>query len=216
MELLVPKVDDFDVTGDGSAPAWDAASWQTLLPLENIPSAYPTKTKLLYSERGVYVLFDCRDSRLTCAATRDFDDLWTQDVVEAFFWPDESGTVYFEYELSPLGAELPILVPNHQGAFMGWRPWHYKGDRLIRKATAAFGGAKAPMSAVTGWRAEFFVPFALLKGLGNVPPKPGARWRANLYRIDYDAPQPVHWAWRPLGATNFHRIHEFGTIVFGA
>ena len=29
-----------------------------------------------------------------------------------FLWPDERDQLYFEYEISPLGYELPIIVPN--------------------------------------------------------------------------------------------------------
>ena len=60
---------------------------------------------------------------------RIFADLWTEDVVEIFFWPDEEMPVYFEYELSPRNYELPILVPNKAGSFLGWRPWKYEGER---------------------------------------------------------------------------------------
>jgi len=214
METIVRKVEDFQVTGDGANAAWRAAEWLPLGLLETGRSAYGTKVKLLYSGTGAYFLFDCQDKRLTCTEMNDFDDIWNQDVVEVFLWPDEGQSLYFEYELSPLGVELPILVPNQEGTFMGWRPWHYEGERRIRRATAVRGGPKAPMGAIAGWSAEFFIPFALLKGLGNVPPRPGTTWRANMYRIDYDGPQPAHWAWSPLTVVNFHRFHEFGTIVF--
>ena len=40
----------------------------------------------------------------------DFEDIFNEDVVEAFFWPEESSVIYFEYELSPYNYELPILV----------------------------------------------------------------------------------------------------------
>ena len=31
-------------------------------------------------------------------------------------------------------------MPNLDGKFLGWRPWHYEGDRKTRKATSAVGG----------------------------------------------------------------------------
>jgi len=40
-----------------------------------------------------------------------------RDVFEFFLWPDERYPVYFEYEISPLGHELPILIPNFGGQF---------------------------------------------------------------------------------------------------
>ena len=60
------------------------------------------------------------------------------------------------------------------------------GDRLTRKATSTIGGPEKPHAAIEGWRAEFFIPYTLLKPLQNVPPEPGTRWRANFYRIDHD------------------------------
>ena len=127
MEITIRKANDFEVAGDGSAAAWHKAKWEPLTLLPDNESPYDTRFKMLYSATGIYVLFDCQDDRLTCIESADFDDLWTQDVVEVFLWPGPKQPLYFEYELSPVGTELPILVPNHEGEFMGWRPWHYEG-----------------------------------------------------------------------------------------
>jgi len=66
---------------------------------------------------------------------------------------------------------------------------------------------------VTGWRAEVFVPYELLKPLQNVPPKPGTRWRANLYRMDYDGDKDAAWDWARVGPS-FHEFEKFGVLVF--
>jgi len=213
MEARLARVPDFDVSGGGAAAEWSRAEWLPLAPVSG-DAAYATRAKVLCSDAGLYFLFECEDRRLTCTMTEDFGDIYNEDVVEVFLWPDERQVLYFEYEISPLGVELPILVPNRDGLFMGWRPWHYEGERRVRRATAVRGGERAPMAAVEAWTAEFFVPFALLKGLGNVPPRPGARWRANLYRIDYDAEPATHWAWSPASGPNFHNYRGFGTLVF--
>ena len=168
---------------------------------------------MLYSDRGLYVLLDGTDRRLSATMTEDFLDLWTEDVFEFFLWPDERHTVYFEYEISPLGYELPILIPNFGGQFLGWRPWHYDGDRRIQKATAVRGGEKQSGAAIEGWTAEVFVPFELLKPLQNVPPQAGTRWRANVYRVDYDGPRSTAWDWSRVGPS-FHDYANFGTLVF--
>ena len=84
---------------------------------------------------------DATDKKITATFKEDFQNLWTEDVFEVFLWTDERDPVYFEYEISPLGYELPIVVPNLEGKFLGWRPWHYEGTRKIRKATSAIGGA---------------------------------------------------------------------------
>jgi hypothetical protein len=156
---------------------------------------------------------DGSDATLTATMTEDFMDLWNEDVFEVFLWTDERYPVYFEYEISPLNYELPILVPNFGGEFLGWRPWHYEGERRVRKATSVAGGRREPKASIEGWTAEFFVPYALLKPLQNVPPKPGTRWRANFYRMDYDGAKRTAWAWAPVAGT-FHEIARFGELVF--
>jgi len=211
--LHVKRTDDFKVTGDGRAAAWKAVEWVPLSKRSAKGHDYDARIKMLYSKTGLYVLFSGSDKKLTATMREDFLDLWNEDVFEFFFWPDERQTIYFEYEISPLGYELPILVPNVDDQFLGWRPWHYEGERKIQKATTVSGGEKESGAAISGWTAEVFVPFALLTPLGNVPPKPGTRWRANFYRVDYDDGVETSWDWARVGPS-FHEFRKFGTLVF--
>lgn len=209
----VPLVDDFAVTGRGDAAAWRRAAW---LPLARVGgrASYRTRGKILYSHTGLYVLADCADRRLACTRLPDMGDLYREDVVEFFAWPDTRHPLYLEYEISPLDAELAILVPNDRGRYFGWLPWHYEGDRRTRHGTAVRGGQRRPGAAVSGWTAEFFIPFSLCVGLGHTPPGPGDRWRANLCRIDYDAGTPTHWSWCPATGSRFHDYKQFGVLEF--
>lgn len=211
--LRVPQTEDFDVNGNGDAAAWSKVTWTPLVSRDADGHPYRTQFKMLYSQTGLYVLMDAQDRVLTATLGEDFLDLWTEDVFEFFLWPDERHPVYFEYEISPLGFELPILIPNFDGQFLGWRPWHYEGSRKTRKATVALGGPKQSGATVTGWRAEVFVPFELLNPLQNVPPKPGARWRANVYRMDYDGGKTAGWDWSRVGPS-FHEFQKFGVLIF--
>ncbi len=212
-ELRVLATDDFEIDGAGSAGAWKKAEWTPLSRRGSAGHDYPTRVKMLYSPKGLYVLMDASDGQITATMREDFQDLWKEDVFEFFLWPDESQPVYFEYEISPLGFELPILVPNFDGKFLGWRPWHYEGDRRIRKATRAVGGRLESGAKVSGWTAEVFVPYDLLRPLLNVPPKSGTRWRANFYRMDYDGGQTTSFDWARVGPS-FHEFRKFGTLVF--
>jgi len=205
---LVKKTADFTLTGDGSSSSWDKAEWLILPKREGAPVYYLTKLKILYSDSGLYCLYYCEDKKITAFLEEDFSDLYNEDVVEVFFWTDEACSIYFEYELSPLNVELPILVPNFNGKFLGWRPWHYEGKRKTRHIVKI----QKQNNEVVSWTAEFFIPFALLEPLQGVPAKSGMRWRANFYRIDYDQ-GPAEWSWQPV-QTNFHEYKKFGTIVF--
>ncbi len=209
----VRSCEDFEVSGNGASAQWGRAEWVQLNKRTESKHDYQTRFKMLYSKRGVYVLFDATDDTLTATMTEDFSDLWNEDVFECFFWTDERHPVYFEYEISPLGYELPILIPNLGGEFLGWRPWHYEGKRKTRKAVVVIDGEQKPKAKVSGWRAEVFFPYDLLRPLQNVPPKSGTRWRANFYRVDYDDGQRTAWDWARVGRS-FHDFRNFGTIVF--
>ena len=84
---------------------------------------------------------------------------------------------------------------------------------MTRKATSIIGGPKESGATIEGWRAEFFFPYALLRPLQNVPPKPGTRWRANFYRMDYDDGKRAQWEWSAVGES-FHDFEKFGELEF--
>ncbi|CAN5402247.1 hypothetical protein BH11PLA2_BH11PLA2_40870 [soil metagenome] len=212
-ELKVKATEDFEVTGDGKNTAWQTATWEPLYKRTKTGADYETKVKTLYSKKGLYVLMEATDKKISAKITEDFANLWFEDVFEVFLWPDESQPLYLEYELSPLGYELPIMIPNLGEKIMGWRPWHYEGKRKVRKATAAIGGEMKSGAAVTGWTAEIFIPFELLEPMQNIHPKPGTRWRANFYRMDYDDGKTTAWDWARVG-NSFHEYKKFGTLVF--
>jgi cellulose/xylan binding protein with CBM9 domain len=211
--LTVRATEDFEVTGTGDHAAWQKVDWVTLRRRQPENHPYDTRFKVLYSNTGLYFLMDGTDRKLTAAMNEDFMDLWNEDVYEVFLWPDERYPLYFEYEISPLNRELPIIVPNFGEQAYGWRPWHYEKDRLTRKATSVTGGRKESNAAIQGWRAEFFIPYQLLKPLQNVPPKAGTKWRANFYRMDYDEGKRSQWEWSRVG-TSFHDFQNFGELVF--
>ncbi len=212
-ELRVRATKDFELKGDGTAQEWKKAEWELLHRRTEAGNDYQTRIKVLYSEKGLYVLMDATDKKITATNTEDFADLWKEDVFEVFLWTDERDSLYFEYEISPLNVELPILIPNVEGKFLGWRPWHYEGGRKTRKATSAVDGPVKSGATVKGWKAEVFIPYELLNPLRNTPPKSGTRWRANFYRMDYDDGKTMSWDWTRVGPS-FHEFQKFGTLVF--
>ena len=206
--LVVKKTKDFTINGNGNAVEWGKVEYLELPKRRSGAMDYKTKMKILYSETGIYCLYQCEDKIITSTIKADFEDIFNEDVVEAFFWPEESSVIYFEYELSPYNYELPILVPNYNGKFLGWRPWHYEGNKKTRHAATI----NKEGNKVVSWTAEFFIPYKLMEPLQNMPPKKGMKWRANFYRIDYDK-GTTYWSWRPT-RKNFHDYESFGTIIF--
>jgi hypothetical protein len=207
-KLSIRHTNDFEVNGKGTDPSWNATEWLTLSRIKGT-SPYETRVKLLYSDKGIYALYHCEDKKINATLQEDFASLWREDVIEIFFWPDESFPIYLEYELSPLNYELAILVPNLNGQSAGWTPWNYRGQKKTRKATQVL---KDDKGNTTGWIGEFFIPYALLRPLQNVPPAKGTQWRANVYRIDYDDGES-YWSWQPINKS-FHEFEKYGTFVF--
>lgn len=207
-DIIVKSTSDFELTGKGDSHNWTSVNWINI-PARSEGETRKTLLKCLYSETGMYFLFECEDQIITSTLREDNADLWTEDVVEVFLWTDENYHFYFEYELSPYNYELPIIVPNVKGKFFGWLPWQYEGDRRCRRATHIHQEG----NQVTKWTAEMFIPYALLKPMGNVPPKPDMKWRANFYRFDHDNGVENRWEWQPVNR-NFHDYKGFGTLIF--
>ncbi len=212
-EVLVKRVSDFEITGDGSSSTWEEVEWSGLK--ERIgKSGWSTRMKTVYSDSGIYFLFSCEDKLITATFDKDNEKLWTEDVVEVFLWTDEQYPVYFEYELSPLNFELPLLISRMNGTHKnwGWIPWQYQ-ERKIQHLTSTQGGKKESGSKISSWTAEIFIPFDLLTHFSNTPPKSGTKWRANMYRVDYDKGAIKEWSWSVF-KTNFHDYENFGTLSF--
>jgi len=211
--LLVHKCADFSLTGKGDNAEWNKAEWQALNQLDSGVQNYDTKFKILYSEKGIYVLFDGKDQKITTTYQHDFEDLFKADVFEVFFHPDPSAPLYFEYEVNHLNKELVLLIPNFGKGVAGWQPWHYEGARVVQKMVHIEGGKSEAGASITSWRAELFFPFDILSTFPNVPPKSGTTWNANFYRLDYDTGKMIKWAWSPIEHT-FHEYKRFGSIQF--
>ena len=208
----IKRTGNFLITGAGDSPEWAMA--EALNPARMAgPNAFRTIFKLLYSETGIYFLAVCEDRALTGENFPDFGDLYRSDVVELFLRPDEKTGLYFEIEFSPWGSVLPLLVANNGASFYGWLPFHYGGPRRVvhrvsqLESLAQFGVGHG------GWIVEALIPYALFEGV-CLPPVSGTVWRANLCRIDYDAPGPTRWAWASKCGVEFHNYNHYEPLCF--
>ena len=214
VNMKIIKTDNFEITGDGVSKNWNKTAWIDIPQRSESDEVTETRAKVLYSDKGMYFLVECEDRLLTASMSGYMKDLWVEDVVEVFLWTDEDYQIYFEYEISPLNEELVLMVPNFDGDFLGWVPWHYdQEERKVKHMTSVQGGKKETNAKIDSWTAEFFIPFELLKPLKNCPPESGMKWRMNIYRMDYDSGERMRWEWKPI-KTNFHNFELFGEIVF--
>ena len=162
-----------------------------------------------WEAKGIYVLFEGKDKKITGNYKEDFSDMYNADVFEVFFHPEPATPLYFEYEINAYDKELVLLIPNLDGKIMGWRPWHYETSRLIKHKVKV----QSKSGAMASWSAELFFPYTLLAPLQKVPPGSGMHWNANFCRLDYDPGKMVKWSWSPV-QTSFHEFKQFRTIRF--
>jgi len=213
LPLPVKKCSDFIITGNGSNSEWDKAKWHKLMKLDPEGEEYPSRFKILYSGKGIYLLFEGMDNMITTQFDKDFDNLFEADVFEVFFHPDPKVPIYLEYEINQLNKELVLIIPNLNGKMYGWVPWHYENERRVVKKVNIEGGRMEAGGTIKSWSAELFFPYELFNPLSNVPPVSGTVWNANFYRLDYDSGKMVKWAWTPINQS-FHEFKKYKPIKF--
>ena len=125
------------------------------------------------------------------------------DVVEAFLAPSGDPRRYFELESTAADAWFEARIESPDG--------HRATMRVDRDWTCA-GWQRAVRVDAGRWSVAWAIPFA---SLGADTPAPGARWRANFFRIDRHAGGHFS-AWSPTLATppDFHLPHRFGHLLF--
>jgi hypothetical protein len=211
--LTVHKCADFAITGYGDNPEWQKATWVHLSKIDKEGKDYVSRFKILYSQTGLYVIFDGEDEKISSAYQNDFDSLYNADVFEVFFHPVPSTPAYFEYEISPLNKELLLFILNRKGNLDHFVPWPYTAENKVVKKVMVTGGPMKPWSSIKSWTAELFFPYKLLSPFPNVPPAGGTRWNANFCRLDYDKGTMVKWSWSPI-ERSFHEFQKYFSLEF--
>lgn len=185
--------------GDTAKPVWKKVR-PVQLRLESRTAVerpdMATSVRSLWSQEFLYLAFDCPFTKLTVfepvQAAERFG-LWERDVVEAFI---ASGTNnvrrYTEYEVSPTNERLDVRIPEKDFA---WSSGFESATRVDDKNRR--------------WTAEMRIPWS---ASSESRPKPGARWRINLYRCDYA--NKAFLAFNPTLTGSFHVPDRFGFLEF--
>jgi hypothetical protein len=193
---------DFNLRSDGAeAPDWKKARPVTMEYESRSSAARPefaTTVRALWSDKFLYLAYDCPFTKLTMfepVQEKERFGLWERDVVEAFIGSDTNDIKrYTEYEVSPNNERLDVKVALPKYDF----DW-----------TSAFESATRVDESGKRWTAQMRIPWS---ALADAPPKPGARWRINLYRCDYA--NKVFLAFNPVLVGSFHTPERFGVLEF--
>lgn len=199
------------VDGRMDEPAWQAA--ETFAFFNNRDGSPPpeelgTMAKALYDDNFIYFAFDSADTNAW--STRDVRDqhLWEEEVVEVFIQADPAHPSYIELEVNPLGAMIDIFLIDVRKP-IPYTSWNSAGLRWAVHVDGTADGRPGDRS----WSCEMALPLEDVVTAPNLPPLPGDRWRANLYRVER-RPAPASLAWSPTLVGDFHRLDRFGELVF--
>lgn len=207
--LKIPYAASVDATGMLPESEWKRVPWQSLKSIDSLPDPYPTRFRMMHSQKGVHVLIEGVDRKVTSRYLKDGEELYLGDVFEVFLHPEPSTPLYFEYEVNAHDRELVLLIPNLGGRLTGWLPWRYEGARKVVKRVRVMEGP----DGMRGWSAELQIPYALMSPLQNTPPEKGALWRVNVCRLDYDFGRMMKWSWSPV-KQSFHEYRAFRPARF--
>lgn len=213
---VIRKTVDFQVSGKGDNAAWEKSGWQEFIKIDSGGKFYTSKSKMLYSEKGIYLLFSGADDLISTKNYEDDDDIYEGDVFEFFLHTDPAKPAYFEYEINQLNKQLVLILSGAPNRNLAWSPWRheYNKDPLILKKTVLGSGTKKPGAKISGWTAEIFIPYEVLGLLPGLPPKSGMVWRANFCRIDYDSGKMIQYTWSKKIKSSFHDLDKLGYIIF--
>jgi hypothetical protein len=198
--------------------AGDEAAWKPASAVAWGPAPYETRFRALWSQGGLYLRYDVDDASPWHTMTHRDEHIWQEEVVEIFLDADRSGHDYYELEISPANVVCDLRMIDAS-------PW--KGDFKfdLEGLETRVAARKAGTGQTTGWTATAFLPWKGLRALPSAarvttPPKPGDRWRFNVFRIERpggkENPEkdPVEAAWSKPTADTFHDPSVFRDMVF--
>jgi hypothetical protein len=192
----------------------DEAAWAKATPIRFVrnldgTSVKPeTEARMLFDDVFLYFGFRAADENLWASMERRDDHLWKEEVVEVFIQADARHPSYIELEVNPLGTLIDIFLIDVR------KPLRYESWNSAKIRWAAHvDGTVDGKPGDRGWSCEIAMPLEDVVTAPNIPPKPGDRWRVNLYRIERK-PEELLLAWSPTLKNDFHMPARFGEIVF--
>lgn len=225
-EVPVYRVNPADslITIDGRLddPAWEKAEVVELV--ECATGGRPrhrTEVRLLYDESRLYVGYHCEDPETWGTMNGHDDPIYEEEVVEIFLDPTGNLCCYYELEVSPLNTSFDAIIlndavlcgsPGRGKKFQGFTDWDPRGFEhavFVKGEVGTRGQQKSQY-----WECEMALSFDDLFLGGNVPPRPGDQWRANIFRIDIEGERLEETAFSPTGQSDFHVPARFGWLRF--
>jgi Carbohydrate family 9 binding domain-like len=190
-------------------------AWSGTVRLDYGPGDYRTRFRARWNDDALFLRFDVSDPAPWHTMTKRDDPLWDEEVVEIFLDLDGSGTNYAEVELSPANVVCDVRMVRGSP------------DKQMDLSFNLEGLESRVVPWEGGWTGLLRLPWSGFRPLPSashvaLPPKPGDRWRFNVYRIerphgkDHPAEGAIFASWSPTGSDSFHVPASFQTFELSA
>ena len=208
-------------TPDISAPfeAWDRC--ETMLIDRPAPGNWPyrpdARLRLQYDDKGLYGLFQVRDSAIRCVCRNFQDGVCSDSCVEIFLMPMH-GIGYSNFEISASGVMLTMHIEDETRTPEGFKRFRYLTKEEVKNVRIFHtlpDRIPEEINVETTYRVGFFLPFSLFAAIYGAPtPTAGTIWRGNAYKCGDETSRPHYFSWNPIDELNFHLPRCFGELVF--
>lgn len=217
-KVTIPKTPK-PIVADGVI---DEAEWRAAPVLSfsdtmgrDAPAKYPTRLRMLYDDRALYVAFEAVDAEISDRYAKRDDPIYEHETVELFLMPNVIAPAvgpYLELQASPKGVIFDAaFTARRQGMDKSFDAGQTVGTKVD-------GTLDDPSDRDRGWVSEWIVPWSGLRGV-NGAPKVGDEWRMNAFRIEKHRlggpEQGEYTAWSPPRVGDFHAVDRFGRLRFG-
>jgi hypothetical protein len=196
------------VDGKLDEPAWSGVpSLRFVNNRDGSPATLKTEAWIVFDDKFIYFGSRFVDENIWSTFKKRDEHLWTEEVVEVFIQPDAAKRNYIELEVNPLGTMIDIYLLDIRKP-LRYESWNSEKLQWAVQVNGTVDGKPGDKE----WTCEMALPMEDIVTAPNIPPKPGDRWRLNMYRVE-KLPERASLAWAPT-EKDFHRPDMFGEIVF--
>jgi len=200
-----------ELNTDPHSPTWAHASATWIAKDCTHQIDYPkikTEVRGFWTDSDLYLLFISPYSELNlwlpADNSKDRLKLWDRDVVEFFLGDDWTDIKHYrEFEIAPTGDWVDLAIDLKKESYNAdWNSGWERLGRIDEKNHIWYAAARVPLRSVSEKQVVA-----------------GAKWRANLYRIDGlgEDPQRHFMCWQPTCVAKRDANHvpeHFGTLIF--
>jgi hypothetical protein len=209
--------------------AWQRAAWTDgFIDILGEAAAKPrfrTRAKMLWDDEYFYVAAELEEPDVWATLTEHDSVIFRDNDFEIFLNPTGDTRNYFEFEINALntGWDLFLNKPYRQGGKAD-NSWEIPG---LKTAVSVDGTLNDPKDRDRGWTVEIAFPWSAFgerSGVGR--PEPGAEWRVNFSRVEWQVRtengkyqklpglKEDNWVWSPQGKINMHIPEMWGYVKF--